>query len=243
MQQKLNSLKTFKDNWILVICWVMIALFFMLLVASRWVDAEVIEDVEDFNDANACPVELYEKYDWDCINHLWEWYPWELNSSWDAQEMPVLTAAESHQRFIELCEKYNLPASVIWETENYYGLKEGTILCIAITETSGWTKWYGKPWCWNYWNVGNNDGWNRRCFPNQWAWLAAIWQTLNNDNLRNNQTIACLHWAWNCIEPNASWKRYATSESGNWGRNMAWCFYSIYGELINQSTFNLHERA
>lgn len=171
-----------------------------------------------------------------------EWQPWDLNRAKDAQEMPVLTATESHQRFIELCEKYNLPADVIWETENYYGLKEGTILCISITETSGGTKWYGRPWCWNYWNVGNNDRMDRRCFPNQWAWLAAIWQTLNNDYLRNNKTIACLHWAWNCTEPHASWSRYATSESGNWGRNMVGCFYSIYWELINQSTFNLHER-
>jgi len=226
MQQKLNSFKTYQDKGILVICWVMIALFFMLLVATWWVDAEVIEEVEPED------VEV-EK----------EWEPWDLNLSWDAQEMPVLTASESHQRFIELCEKYNLPADVIWETENYYGLKEGTILCIAITETSGWTKWYGKPWCWNYGNVGNNDGWNRRCFANQWVGLAAIGQTLNNDNLRNNKTIACLHWAWNCIEPNASRYRYATSESGNWWRNMVGCFYSIYGELINQSTFNLHERA
>lgn len=173
-----------------------------------------------------------------------EWQPWDLNQAKDAQEMPVLTETESHQRFVELCEKYNLPADVIWNTENYFGLKEGTILCIAITETSWGAKWYGKPWCWNYWNVGNTDNPNnRRCFPNQWAWLAAIGQTLNNSYLRNNQTIACLHWAWNCIEPNATWSRYATSESGNWGRNMVACFHSIYWELINQSTFNLHERA
>jgi hypothetical protein len=51
--------------------------------------------------------------------------------------MPILTETESHQRFIELAEKYNLPADLIWHTENYYGLKEGTILCVAITETSG----------------------------------------------------------------------------------------------------------
>ena len=174
-----------------------------------------------------------------------EWQPWDLNEEENAQEMPVLTATESHQRFIELCEKYNLPADVIWETENYYGLKEGTILCIAITETSWgkeWTWW--RKWCYNYGNVGNTDNpKKRRCFPNQWAGLAAIGQTLNNSNLKYNQTIACLHWAWECLEPNASGYRYATSKSWNWGRNMVGCFYSIYGELINQSTFNLHDRA
>ena len=171
------------------------------------------------------------------------WYPWELNSSWDAQEMPVLTSTESHQRFKELCEKYNLPADVIWETENYYWLKEWTILCIAIAETSWGKKWtYWEPWCWNYGNVGNNDRGHRRCFPNQWAWLAAIGQTLNNDNLKNNQTLACLNWAWECIEPNASWKRYSTWKSGNRQRNMIWCFYTIYQQKINPQTFNLHQR-
>ena len=219
---KLNSLKDYKDKGILVCLWMILAYCLMLfpLLRCEGSDEEEVVEVET------------EK----------EWQPWDLNEEQNAQEMPILTAAESHQRFIELCEKYNLPASLIWETENYYWLKEGTILCIAITETSWGTKWYWKPWCWNYWNVGNNDGGNRRCFANQWAWLAAIWQTLNNSSLGNNQTIACLHGAWNCIEPNASRYRYATSESGNRWRNMVACFHSIYWELINQSTFNLHER-
>ena len=225
MEYKLNSLKTFKDNWVLVICGMIIALFGMILPLSWGASYSEVEEKSELE-------EEIEK----------EWQPWDLNEEENAQEMPILTETESHKRFIELCEKYNLPAWLIWETENYYWLKEWTILCIAITETSWWTKWYGKPWCWNYWNVGNNDGGNRRCFANQWAWLAAIWQTLNNQNLKNNQTIACLHGAWNCTEPWASKYRYATSESGNRWRNMVWCFYSIYWELINQSTFNLHER-
>lgn len=227
MTYELNSFKTFRDNWILVVCWMIIALFGMLLPMSRWASYSEEEKAEELTE----------------IESSEEWYPWELNQSWDAQEMPVLIATESHQRFVELCEKYNLPADVIWHTENYYWLKEGTILCVAITETSWGKKWYGVEWCWNYWNVGNTDNpKNRRCFANQWAWLAAIWATLNNDYLKNNQTIACLHWAWNCIEPNASSKRYATSPSGNRWRNMVWCFYSIYQEKINQSTFNLHQR-
>ena len=230
---QLNSYKTYKDKWLLVVIWMIIAYCLMLLPLC-WGNKEMVK-VEKY---------IPSKHEINLLHSKKEWHPWDLNQAKDAQEMPVLTSTESHQRFIELCEKYNLPADVIWETENYYGLKEGTILCISITETSGWTKWWGKPWCWNYGNVGNTDNPNnRRCFANQWAWLAAIGQTLNNNNLKNNQTIACLHWAWNCIEPYATGKRYATSESGNWGRNMVGCFYSIYWELINQSTFNLHERA
>ena len=158
------------------------------------------------------------------------------------QETPVLIDTESHQRFIELCEKYNLPADVIWHTENYYWLKEGTVLCVSIAETGGGREWWGREWCWNYWNVGNNDWGNRKCFPNQWAGLAAIWQTLKNDNLKNNQTISCLNGAWECIEPNANWKRYSTWKSGNRQRNLIACFYDIYQTPINPQTFNLHDR-
>lgn len=169
-------------------------------------------------------------------------HPWDLNKEWNAQTMPLLTSEESHQRFIELCEKYDLPADVIWHTENFYWLKEWTILCIAIAETSWWKNGYWKPWCWNYWNVGNNDWGDRHCFPNQWAWLAAIWKTLNNSLLGNNQTIACLNWAWDCAEEYASGYRYSTWKSWNWERNMIWCFYSIYQQKINPQTFNLHQR-
>jgi len=196
-----------------------IALFWMLLPMSRWATYSEQETEEERT-------------------------PWQLNEEENQQEMPVLIETESHQRFIELADKYNLPADLIWHTENYYWLKEWTILCIAIAETSWWKKWYGKDWCWNYGNVGNTDDpQKRRCFANQWAWLAAIWQTLNNDYLRNNQTIACLNWAGECIEPNATQKRYSTGTSWNRERNMIGCFYSIYQEKINPQTFNLHDRS
>lgn len=223
MTYKLNSLKTFKDTGIYVCVWMIIA-YIMMLLPLCW-GSNQVEEMEEME------------------QEIQEREPGVLNEEENAQEMPVLTESESHQRFIELANKYNLPADLIWHTENYYWLKEWTILCIAITETSWGAKWYWKEGCWNYGNVGNNDRHDRRCFANQWAWLAAIWQTLNNDYLKNNQTIACLHWAWECIEPNASQSRYATSKSWNRGRNMVGCFYSIYQEKINQQTFNLHERA
>ena len=243
MQQKLNSKKTFKDNWLLVVCWMIIA-YVMMLLPLCWDNKEVIvEDEEDVSEIEMFPIWHMDVIPSDTELKNSEWYPWELNSSWDSQEMPVLISTESHQRFIELAEKYNLPADVIWHTENYYWLKEWTIICIAIAETSWWKPWtYGEEWCWNYGNVGNNDRGNRRCFPNQWAWLAAIGQTLMNDNLKNNKTIACLNWAWECIEQGASWKRYSTWKSWNRQRNMIWCFHSIYQTPINPKTFNLHDR-
>ena len=213
-----------KDQFIKVIMIILIVLFIALLSSLNTIASmEVVEATE--------------------ITEPKEREPWDLNDEWNAQEIPELIATESHSRFIELAEKYNLPADIIWHTENYYWLKEWTILCIAIAETSWWTKWYWKPWCWNVGNVWNTDDPNnRRCFANLWAWLAAIGQTLNNDYLRNNQTIACLNWAWDCIEPNANQKRYSTWTSGNWQRNMIWCLYQIYQTPINPQTFNLHQR-
>ena len=226
------NLQPLKDPLIKILIWIILVLFICLL---SWLNTVA-------NMPKTVKVEKYQPTKHE-LNLSIAWQPWMLNKEWNAQEMPVLTSTESHQRFIELCEKYNLPADVIWETENYYWLKEWTILCIAIAETSWWKKWtYWEPWCYNYGNVGNNDRGHRRCFPNQWAWLAAIGQTLNNDNLKNNQTLSCLNWAWECIEPNASWKRYSTGKSGNRQRNMIWCFYSIYQQKINPQTFNLHQR-
>lgn len=228
---QLNSYKNYKDKWLLVVIGMVLA-YCLMLFPLLWGNGKTVR-VEKF---------IPTTHKINLLKSEQNRQPWDLNSEKNAQEMPVLIGTENHQRFIELCQKYNLPPDVIWNTENYYGLKEGTILCIAIAETSWGTKWWGKEWCWNYGNVGNNDWGSRHCFPNQWAWLAAIGKTLKNNMLKNNQTIACLNWAGDCIEPNASGYRYSTGKSGNWQRNMIGCFYTIYQERINPSTFNLHNR-
>lgn len=228
---KLNLKNLNKDQFIKIIIIILIALFIALI---SWLNTVATMP-------KTVKIERYELSKPN-IELSKTWKPWDLNKEWNAQEMPVLTNTESHQRFIELCEKYDLPADVIWHTENFYGLKEGTILCIAIAETSGWKSGYWKPWCWNYGNVWNNDWGDRHCFPNQWAWLAAIGRTLNNSLLWMNKTISCLNWAWNCIEEFASGYRYSTWKSGNRERNMIACFYSIYQQKIDPTTFNLHNR-
>ena len=47
-----------------------------------------------------------------------------LNEDGNSQLMPELKAKDSHERFKELCSKYGLDASKIWELENRYGLRE-----------------------------------------------------------------------------------------------------------------------
>lgn len=136
----------------------------------------------------------------------------------------------------ELAKRYNLDWNILSNIDKKYGLKEWTTLCIAITETWWWKKWRWRPWCWNYWNV-----W-KKCFNSSQEWLEAIWKTLNNKYLRNNQTIWCLSLAWECILPKASKSRYAMDDSWNRQKNMIGCFYKLYKTKINPKTFNLHER-
>lgn len=136
----------------------------------------------------------------------------------------------------ELAKRYDLDWNMLSNIDKKYGLKEWTTLCIAIAETWWWKKWRWRPWCWNYWNV-----W-RKCFKSSQEWLEAIWKTLNNKYLRNNETIWCLSSAWVCILPKASKSRYAMDRSWNRQKNIIGCFYKIYKTKINPKTFNLHER-
>jgi hypothetical protein len=50
-------------------------MLFPLLWGHAEYEEEVIEEVENFDDSEICPVELFEKYEWDCVNHLDEWTP------------------------------------------------------------------------------------------------------------------------------------------------------------------------
>lgn len=173
------------------------------------------------------------------IDELWkeyygdnEWHPWMLNKSWDAQEMPILASTTEHERFKELANDYGLDAWMIWEVENFYGIKEWVVLCITVAETSWWNRW---AWWKNIWSVGSNDRWDRPTYALMEAWLEAIGKTLNNKYLWNTQTLWCLSNAGNCKENITA--RYATSE-WNWERNMVACLSSIYGK-IDPSTFSI----
>ena len=164
MTYELNSFKTFKDNWIYVVCGMIIALFAMLLPMSWWAtyseeESEEVTEIES------------------------EREPWTLTESWDSQLMPEIESKTSHDRFKELAWKYWINPSTLWEVENKYNIRESVVLCLIIAETSGWKSWYWKNWCWNYWNVGNNDRWDRRCYSSEYEWLSAVGRALSNKYL------------------------------------------------------------
>ena len=153
-----------------------------------------------------------------------EWQPWDLTADWDHQAMPAITWDDSHERFKEMASAYWLDASIIWNVENHYWIKEWIILCITVAETSWWNRWAGWK---NIGSVGSNDRWDRPTFALPEAWLEAIGQTLNNKYLWSKRTLWCLSNAWSCVEPGDNWKRYATSES-SWQKNMVACLSEIY---------------
>ena len=160
-----------------------------------------------------------------------EWYPWKLTASWDSQLMPELEEKTSHDRFKELCYKYWLNPSAIWEVENKYNIREWVILAIIIAETSWWKFGYWVEWCWNYGNIWNNDRGDRYCFTSESEWLNKIWRTLSNQYLGSTQTLWCLSKAWSCTWRENKGHIYASSD-WNWERTMLNVLNAIYQEEL-----------
>ena len=215
MEYKLNSFKTYKDNWITFVLWMIVALVTMLAIGCRWNDFKAESETE-----TAWTAEV--------------WMPWTLNESWDAQLMPPISEniSDSHERFKEMAAAYGLDASKIWQVENHYWLTEWLVLCVTVAETS-----WGNRWAWgkNIWSVGSNDRWDRPTYALMESWLEAIWKTLTNKYLGKIQTLGCLSNAWHCQDRDNSGYKYATSE-GNREKNMTACLSTIYWK-INPSTF------
>lgn len=205
-----------------------IILFIVMFISLATADKEEVIGEQEIV---VCPDELFNEYGTGCVEHINEWYPWKLTESGDSQLMPELEEKTSHDRFKELCYKYWLNPSAIWEVENKYNIREWVILWIVIAETSGWKNWYGVEWCWNYGNVGNNDRWDRYCFTSESEWLNKIWRTLSNQYLGSTQTLWCLSKAWSCKWWEDKGHIYASSD-WNWERTMLNVLNAIYGEEL-----------
>lgn len=219
MEYKLNSFKTYKDNWLLVVIWMIIA-YVMMLIPLCWGNWQGEEKKAESETETAWTSEV--------------WHPWDLTEDGDHQLMPPISEniSDSHERFKEMAAAYGLDASMFRQVENHYWIKEWVILCITIAETSGGWRWY---WQTNPWNVGNNDRWDRIQYAFFETWIEKIGQTLTNRYLWNTQTLWCLSNAWNCKENITS--RYATSEY-NREANMKACLSTIYWK-IDPSNFSI----
>ena len=212
-----------------------IILFIVMFISLATADKETIVEEETAEEIETqvivCPDILFNEYWTGCVEHINEWYPWKLTESGDSQLMPELEEKTSHDRFKELCYKYWLNPSAIWEVENKYNIREWVILWIIIAETSWGKNWYGVEWCWNYGNVGNNDRWDRYCFTSESEWLNKIWRTLSNQYLGSTQTLGCLSKAGSCTWWENKGHIYASSD-WNWERTMLNVLNAIYQEEL-----------
>ena len=222
-----------------------IILFIVMFISLATADKEtIVEEETTETPVIVCPDILFNEYGTGCVEHINEWYPWKLTESGDSQEMPELEEKTSHDRFKELCYKYWLNPSAIWEVENKYNIREWVILWIIIAETSGWKNWYGVEWCWNYGNVWNNDRGDRYCFTSESEWLNKIWRTLSNQFLWTTQTLGCLSKAGSCTWWENKGHIYASSD-WNWERTMLNVLNAIYQEelwSIDPERFNVRRQ-
>ena len=218
LEQKLNSLKTYKDKGLRTVIGCVWAFSIFTIGALSTMENQAKAELDNSYNAVESTVE--------------EWYPWMLTANGDSQAMPELTAKDSHQRFKELCEKYWLDASKIWELENKYNIRDWVLLAILIAETSWWTNWaYVNEGCYNLWNVWNTDSWNRVCFEWKWESIEQVVITLNNRNLWKVLTLWCLSNAWSCVKYSDWGYRYATS-NGNRERTIKNVLNAIYSEEL-----------
>lgn len=194
-------------------------------------ETQEIQEPEETQELIVCPDILFNEYGTWCVGHINDWYPWKLTADGDRQEIPEVSWT-SHEKFKELCRLYWLDASKIWELENKYNLREGMLLAILISETSGWHNWaYVNEWCYNLGNVWNRDNWDRVCFEWKWESVEKVAQTLNNKYLWHAVTLWCLSNAWSCVWWDDTWHRYATSD-WNWEKNMKAVLNAIYQEEL-----------
>lgn len=215
MEYKLNSYKTFKDNGMLVVIWMIIA-YVLMLIPLCWGKQEMEIKAESETET-AWTAKVRE--------------PWTLTEDWLSQLMPPIEKKGSHERFKELSLAYWINPSNIWEVENKYNIREWVVLCLIVAETSWWNKWYWVDWCWNFWNVWNNDRWDRRCYNSEYEWLSAVGRALTNKYLWKIQTLWCLSNAGSCTWWEDFNSRYATS-NWNWERTMLNCLNAIYSDEL-----------
>jgi hypothetical protein len=108
-----------------------------------------------------------------------------------------------------------------------YSIKPEVSVCIAWADTR---LGKGMSTSFNYGNVGNNDRGNRVHFNSKEQGIEKIFQTLNNNYLKNKQTVGSLSIGGGGTAP-----VYATSQF-NWNSNLLTCLCEMLDDQsINES--------
>ena len=109
MTRKLNTYKTYKDKWLLVVIWMILAYCLMLLPLcwGSWQWEEMKAESETDTAATAD------------LRKPWQLVEDELGLH---QLMPPVEQDTPHERFKEMAYAYNLDPWTIWKAEDHYRL-------------------------------------------------------------------------------------------------------------------------
>ena len=152
---------------------------------------------------------------------LMSWNFWRVNPEWKSQNYFHLNWRNPIERTNDLLRKFWQENNPWLKIEDEYKVKRWILVCIAKADTSLWKELKTKN---NFWNVWNNDNWDKVHISTPKKWIEAIWQTLNNKYLWYKQSIWSLSSGWGWTDP-----IYATSPH-NWNNNVINCLRLIYDD-------------
>jgi len=135
---------------------------------------------------------------------------WRFNSQWDSKSKNDL----HWDSFDEISLAHRIPVEYWYNAEKKYKVKKEVALCIARADSWLWKYLKTKN---NFWNVWNNDRWDKVHFETAEKWVEAIFKVLNGKYLKHKQSI----WS---LSP-GGWGNsplYATSKE-NWFINTTNC--------------------
>lgn len=143
-----------------------------------------------------------------------EFVSWRVNSQWESKSKDELL----WNSFDEISLAHGIPVDYWYDAEKKYKVKKEVALCIAWRDSWLWTYLKTKN---NFWNVWNNDRWDKVNFVTAEKWVEAIFKVLNGKYLKYKQSI----WS---LSP-GGWGNspfYATSKE-NWNVNITNCLSVI----------------
>lgn len=165
------------------------------------------------------------------------WDKWRVNSEWQRHRVRYFTWTVD-EKVNKLLKIYWLSKTVnIWKKYwEEYKIKYPVAICIWFADSSLWASTKSK---YNIWNVWNNDRWDIVHFNSIDDWIRAIYRTLNNKYLINNNIIWELSQWWRtnlwlkwCAE---KWEYCYATSTENWNINVINCLNMLYNEEKDES--------
>lgn len=165
---------------------------------------------------------------WVVFDNSWLW---RVNSEWKRHKLYNLQWLTVEQRTKSLLQKFGIGNT--YESWTKYGKEAGIkpelAVCIAFADTSLWQALKTEN---NIGNIWNNDRGDKVAFNSLDSGIKAIFTTLNNQYLKQYDTLWMLsQWGRTILQAKWCWEDgeycYATSEE-NWNVNVVNCLNLLY---------------